>query len=61
MKTHTLGAGQLVEFIVPVKGMKHMNIKQIKPEKMFSGLQRDSKIEQSYSSPNGYIGGSLAF
>ena len=26
MKTHTLGAGQFVEFIVPVKGMKHMNI-----------------------------------
>ena len=23
MKTHTLGAGQFVEFIVPVKGMKH--------------------------------------
>ena len=27
MKTHTLGAGQFVEFIVPVKGMRHMNIK----------------------------------
>ena len=26
MKTYTLGAGQFVEFIVPVKGMKHMNI-----------------------------------
>ena len=26
MKTHTLGAGQFVEFVVPVKGMKHMNI-----------------------------------
>jgi len=27
MKTHTLGAGQFIEFIVPVKGMKrHMNI-----------------------------------
>ena len=26
MKTHTLRAGQFVEFIVPVKGMKHMNI-----------------------------------
>ena len=23
MKTHTLGVGQFVEFIVPVKGMKH--------------------------------------
>ena len=26
MKTHMLGAGQFVEFIVPVKGIKHMNI-----------------------------------
>ena len=26
MKTHMLGAGQFVEFIVPVKGMRHMNI-----------------------------------
>ena len=26
MKTHTLGADQFIEFIVPVKGMKHMNI-----------------------------------
>ena len=26
MKTHTLGAGQFIESIVPVKGMKHMNI-----------------------------------
>ena len=26
MTTHNLGAGQFVEFIVPVKGMKHMNI-----------------------------------
>ena len=26
MKTHTLGAGKFIEFIVPVKGMKHMNI-----------------------------------
>ena len=26
MKTHTLEAGQFVEFIAPVKGMKHMNI-----------------------------------
>ena len=26
MKSHTLGAGQFIEFIVPVKGMKHMNI-----------------------------------
>ena len=25
-KTHTLGAGQFIEFIVPVKGMKQMNI-----------------------------------
>ena len=25
-KTHTLGAGQFIEFIVPVKEMKHMNI-----------------------------------
>ena len=24
--THTLGAGQFIEFIIPVKGMKHMNI-----------------------------------
>jgi len=23
MKTHTLGAGQFIEFIVPVKEMKH--------------------------------------
>ena len=23
MKTHKLGAGQFIEFIVPVKGMKH--------------------------------------
>ena len=26
MKTYMLGAGQFIEFIVPVKGMKHMNI-----------------------------------
>ena len=26
MKTHTLGAGQFIEFIVPVKGMKHISI-----------------------------------
>jgi len=26
MKTHTLGAGQFIELIVPMKGMKHMNI-----------------------------------
>ena len=26
MKTHTLGAGQFMEFIVPLKGMKHMNM-----------------------------------
>ena len=26
MKTDTFGAGQFVEFILPVKGMKHMNI-----------------------------------
>ena len=26
MKTHTLGAGQFVEFILPVRGMRHMNI-----------------------------------
>ena len=26
MKTHMLGAGQFVEFIVPMKGMKHMNM-----------------------------------
>jgi len=26
MKTHTLGTGQFMEFIVPVKGMKHINI-----------------------------------
>ena len=26
MKTHTLGAGQFIEFIEPVKGMKHINI-----------------------------------
>ena len=27
MMTHTLGAGQFIEFIVPVKGMKHVNVK----------------------------------
>ena len=26
VKTHTLGAGQFVEFIVTMKGMKHMSI-----------------------------------
>ena len=26
MKTHTLGSGQFIELIVPVKEMKHMNI-----------------------------------
>ena len=31
MKTHTLGAGQFIEFIVPVKGMKQAIA--IKPEK----------------------------
>jgi len=26
MKTHTSGADQFIELIVPVKGMKHINI-----------------------------------
>ena len=39
MKTHTLGAGQFIEFILPVKGMKQLSFFTLKPSHKTKSLK----------------------
>ena len=62
MMTHTLGAGQFVEFIVPVKGTKHMNIMWTADIQMkVSSSQLRLQFKQSQLSPNIVLGASTGF